>query len=447
MVQSIDTKVLIVGAGFCGRAVAVNLNPADYIIIDCGEPISYETILNSKQSDKTIPPVVGKIPSFNMGYMDANWQSYLLGGNSNWWGGWTSRISDNILSEWIDLDTINSFYAKAEKLLNSHGDTESNPNLVGEIPGAKFWKEWGTRYFNKCQITSETKNFSSDTKGMCLGRGTCRACPENAKTIPSDIKVENLGVSTKLIDILISDGKAYAAIVEDVDGKYQINFEKIVIAAGGFENVAIAKKINPDAGKFFQDHTSAEILVKFDKSVPYRKIGAESHLEIDDFKIEYEGIEIKTILLTAEPSIKLLNKSSEDPTIDRNHFGQLWLQIEIPSEWNLELKHKDGQFYVDYTPYFENLHLIDYAIEELENKIKQKSILVCAKDLGYRRHFGGYHLSGTTMIGKIVDDNCKMIGVDGIYFAGASVVPRAGGSGPSLTAVALSLRLGEYLKI
>jgi thioredoxin reductase len=47
MVQSIDTKVLIVGAGFCGRAVAVNLNPADYIIIDCGEPISYETILTT----------------------------------------------------------------------------------------------------------------------------------------------------------------------------------------------------------------------------------------------------------------------------------------------------------------------------------------------------------------------------------------------------------------
>lgn len=442
MIQTISTKILIIGAGFCGRAVASTLDPSDYIIIDCGEPFSYESVLSSKTPPWN-PPIVGKIPSFRMGFMDANWQSYILGGNSNWWGGWASRISDKILSGWIDPNDIKPFYVKAERLLNAHGDVIHNPDLVGEIPGAKFWKEWALDFFEKSHITPETKNFTRDDKGKCLGRGTCRACPENAKTMPSDIKIENLAYSTKLISLNYKDSKA---TVQDEEGLYDIEFEQVVIASGGFENVKIVKSFNSDAGKFFQDHTSASLLVKFDKTIPYRKIGAESHLEIEDLCIIHNDIEIKTLLLTAEPSIELLSISDIDPDIERDTFGQIWLQIEIPPSWNLEMKTRDNKFYVDYTSYIRNLQLIDEAVEVISSKLSQKGLQVCAKNLNYRMDYGGFHLSGTTMIGKIVDNDCKIIGTDNVYVSGASVIPRAGGSGPSLTAVALAIKLGEHLK-
>jgi choline dehydrogenase-like flavoprotein len=46
---------------------------------------------------------------------------------------------------------------------------------------------------------------------------------------------------------------------------------------------------------------------------------------------------------------------------------------------------------------------------------------------------------------RVVDADLRLIGTDNVYVNGASVIPRAGGSGPTLTIAALGLRLGEYL--
>ena len=229
----INTDTLIVGAGFCGRAVATELKK-DYLVIDGGEPIDNSKIPSSYTND--IPPIQSKTkPTTHMGLMDANWQSYVMGGNSNWWGGWASRISKNTFNidgvlKWDrDYEDVVPYYEKAEKLLNTHGDMKINPSLVGEIPGSSFWREWASSLFENAYITSETKNFTKDNIGLCLGRGTCRACPENAKTIPSHIKIENIGHSTYLKEIIMDDNVAKSAIVSDSDGDFEIYFNKIVI--------------------------------------------------------------------------------------------------------------------------------------------------------------------------------------------------------------------------
>ena len=442
--NNISTKTLIIGAGFCGRAVASVLGE-NCIVIDSGEPFSYESI--PRNIDLPHKPILESVnrKSLEMGFFDSNWQSYVLGGNSNWWGGWASRISDDILKEWVDPRSLDIFYDEAEKLLNVHGDIETFPSLVGEIPGAKFWKGWASKYFGNCHVTSETKNFTLTTKGMCLGRGTCWACPENAKTMPGDIHVPNLAYSTRLVKINHVEGIANSALVADHEGEYEIFFDNIVIAAGGYDNVSIAKEFFSIAGSNFQDHTSAEFLVKFKEEVPYRKISAESHVELEELRTTHAGIEAKVLLLTTEPSINLMQKSSvQIDETNRKEFGQVWVQIEIPPAWNLVMKNRGDQFYVDYTAYFSNLHFIDQVIEEIERKLSAKTE-VCAIHRQYRYHYGGFHLSGTTPIGSVVDENCKIVGTQNIYVAGASVIPRAGGSGPSLTAVALSLKLGGLL--
>ncbi len=45
----------------------------------------------------------------------------------------------------------------------------------------------------------------------------------------------------------------------------------------------------------------------------------------------------------------------------------------------------------------------------------------------------------------VVDENLKIHGIDNLYVAGASVFPTAGVSNPTLTIVALSIRLAEHL--
>lgn len=64
---------------------------------------------------------------------------------------------------------------------------------------------------------------------------------------------------------------------------------------------------------------------------------------------------------------------------------------------------------------------------------------------------GGNHHMGTTRMGddpasSVVDRNCKVHGLDNLYVAGSSVFATSGWANPTLTIVALSLRLADELK-
>jgi choline dehydrogenase-like flavoprotein len=61
---------------------------------------------------------------------------------------------------------------------------------------------------------------------------------------------------------------------------------------------------------------------------------------------------------------------------------------------------------------------------------------------------GGYHHMGTTRMGtdpatSVVDPECRIHGMDNLWIAGSSVFPTGGWSNPTLTIIALSLRLAE----
>lgn len=61
------------------------------------------------------------------------------------------------------------------------------------------------------------------------------------------------------------------------------------------------------------------------------------------------------------------------------------------------------------------------------------------------------HSLGTTRMSDdpasgVVDRNCEVHGVSGLFIAGGSVFPTSGHANPTLTMLALSLRLAEHLK-
>ena len=64
---------------------------------------------------------------------------------------------------------------------------------------------------------------------------------------------------------------------------------------------------------------------------------------------------------------------------------------------------------------------------------------------------GGPHHMGTTRMSAdpssgVVDANCKVHGLDGLYVAGSSVFPTGGHANPTLSIVAFALRLTKHLK-
>lgn len=63
---------------------------------------------------------------------------------------------------------------------------------------------------------------------------------------------------------------------------------------------------------------------------------------------------------------------------------------------------------------------------------------------------GGHHMGTTRMADDptrgVVDRNCRVHGLDNLYVMGGSVFPTGGAANPTLTIVALTLRLAEHLK-
>jgi choline dehydrogenase-like flavoprotein len=69
----------------------------------------------------------------------------------------------------------------------------------------------------------------------------------------------------------------------------------------------------------------------------------------------------------------------------------------------------------------------------------------------YLRCTGGGHIMGTTRMGddpktSVVDLNCRVHGYANFFVAGSSVFTTSGAANPTLTIVALALRLGEHLR-
>lgn len=64
---------------------------------------------------------------------------------------------------------------------------------------------------------------------------------------------------------------------------------------------------------------------------------------------------------------------------------------------------------------------------------------------------GAYHHMGTTRMADdpeqgVVNRDCRVHGIDNLYIAGSSVFSTGGWANPTLTIVALSLRLADHLK-
>jgi choline dehydrogenase-like flavoprotein len=64
---------------------------------------------------------------------------------------------------------------------------------------------------------------------------------------------------------------------------------------------------------------------------------------------------------------------------------------------------------------------------------------------------GGHHHMGTTRMDKspgcgVVNENCKVHGVENLHIAGSSVFPTSGTANPTLTIVAMALRLADHLQ-
>jgi len=74
------------------------------------------------------------------------------------------------------------------------------------------------------------------------------------------------------------------------------------------------------------------------------------------------------------------------------------------------------------------------------------------RTVGWPRSIEGqYHHMGTTRMARdpkhgVVNEDCRVHGMENLFIGGSSVFPTVGHANPTLTIVALSLRLADHLK-
>jgi len=489
--MTVDAETLIVGSGFAGTSVASQLPSDSFMLIDRGEPIDYlgaarrvewsnlpqdrDTVTLREEAELAAlsrgDPAKVSLPFSGM---TVNIYAYIMGGISNLWGGYASRISretfsrEGVVSWPIDLEELAPFYVEAERLLSVHGDPEwPDYSVIGEIPGWRQWRDILRPWFPKAHVTPQAKNLSgyhAEPFGICLGNGNCHLCPNDAKARPTNVFPLLSAIGGAKVDQIQFEGnRAVSVSVTTSEGDVFVRFNKLVLATGGLENVAILKRSrlprevpSSRVGRRYQDHTAAEVLVEMPFEVPRLSLGAESHMELPELSGYFEGIEIKSIFLIWYPESQFMAASIKDPLLDdatlierSKRMASIYLQIEIPPEWNLSVVSRGNNVYLDTFPYLRHVAVIDRAVKQICDRIRELGLHIGVVVPHYRRAFGGHHYSGATPMsrneGAVVDSNQKLIGTDNVYLNGASVLPRCGNSGPTLSLVALGLRLGRYL--
>ncbi len=111
---------------------------------------------------------------------------------------------------------------------------------------------------------------------------------------------------------------------------------------------------------------------------------------------------------------------------------------------------------------------LDWRLVELDHTSLYRSTVDFAREI-YRAHGGriridldpaafektaigfGFHHMGTTRMARrptegVVDEHCRVHGLDNLYVAGSSVFPTSGYANPTLTLLALALRLADRLR-
>jgi choline dehydrogenase-like flavoprotein len=100
-------------------------------------------------------------------------------------------------------------------------------------------------------------------------------------------------------------------------------------------------------------------------------------------------------------------------------------------------------------------HSIQRTMAIFADAVREAGVGTVISTVGPSHHppaiFGNWHQLGTTRMHAdpargVVDEDCRVHGMRNLNVAGGSVFPTGGYANPSLTIVALSLRLADHLK-
>lgn len=460
-----NTDVAIIGSGPAGLSLASRLTQSGIkvIVIESGPLNGYSE--RAQKRNKVLDAGYG-LP-YTLGVATKR----MTGGTSNVWGGVCPRLQADDLrckskfdyaADWpITYQELEHYYCKAENFLQVFNPIKNCSSFTLTDGSASLAQNLRTHGFKDTVAASVTVNSHGDFQALRLKHSHLPGLLKNKNfSLFTNVTARSFNVDTS--------GKVKSVLGNDNEGNViKINCKTVVICAGAIQSSRLLMLLNnqrtgfsfgADGGHLganFMDHPavkmtifenpSKEILSRHEPLPPvkfgqahiwqwyghYRKQGVGAYLPFVVQNSESNDLaKVKilkfSILCEQEPlrenRFELSNKETDE-------FGD-----PLPKLW-----YKSSDF--DKRTYL-------HAITNMKQFMEKSQSLKAAEKIDI--HLGRHHLMGTTKMALndkegVVDKNLKVFGSNNIYVLGGSVFPSGGAANPTLTIVALALRLAKHL--
>ncbi len=489
----IEGDICIIGAGAAGISMALEwINTPYKVILLEGGGFEYESQMQDLYKGKTTGQRYYPLESARLHY---------FGGTTGHWAGFCSPLDpiDFQQRDWvphsgwpIKREDLDPFYARAQR----------NLDLGPYEYGDSYWKakdpSLDSLPFDKSAVFNKMWQFSPPTRFGTKYKNTIVNAPNiylYTYANVTDIAANEHASAIKQVTV-----KNFAGKTHTVKARY------FVMACCAIQNARMLLASNKQSpkglgndndlvGRHFMEHLeikSAELWLTRPEelklyALDFGKTKARAELAISEQKQREKEILNGTASLTPldvarhEPAMidkwtadtadqkKLFAKLSEKKSNSKNGYGsyQLFTRIEQAPNPNSRVTldtDRDAlgvpraMLHWELTPLEKRsvrtiYELIGQQLGVLsKGRIRLMEYLRDEHDNSWPEFTGGgWHHMGTTRMSNdpkqgVVDANCKVHGISNLFIAGSSCYTTAGASNPTLTVVALTLKLSDHLK-
>ena len=389
---------------------------------------------------------------------------FLFGGRSVFWGGLIPRMAWWELDSWptsVRYDLEETYYRLAEELTKLSRLPSTYQDEV---------QRWFSREFPEFNVSAAPMAVQRGQGEMrTLSAGVFNTAALLLEATMTDDTALTINLNHAVRELVTENGRVTEVIAYDLISRQDRTYraDTVVLAAGSVESAKIAQLSqlsdrNTLIGKGLTDHQifythfglpSSHSLFRSDASA---KVALRQTVESDELDHRY--------LAVVELGADFNQGRYIDPDLAAAHVrarGDLMLcEVVFLCESPLLDQNtvtQGGPSYVDATVYMEPSNAADYLIGEMDRYKQQILDRLTATVLPFDNHFlneaplgGVAHEVGTLRMGDngfgVVDTNLKFHGYDNLFCCDLSVFPTSPAANPSLTLVALALRLADHLR-
>ena len=495
----ITGDICIIGAGVAGISIALEfLNTAFKVILLEGGGFEYD--------DKVQKLYDGNITGQTY-YPTMSSRLHYFGGTSGHWGGLCTHLDEFDFKEksWIkdsgwpiSLEDLSPFYKRAHPILDLNYDEFSIEYLQKENPSLIEFPFQKNVLYDKIWQRSLPTRFGAKYRNQII----------NSKNIflYTYANATELTTSSNISTLKEITVKNYTNKTHKVRAKYfilacnAIQNPRILLASNKQVSVGLGNS-NDIVGRYFMEHpeinsgelwlNNANPLLLYQWSPKTRAEIAVSKQKQEELKISNGMVALSPLQIQKNKVPNVVSWKEKDPRLSKETFHKYASKAIRRNIFDKTFSANNFKAYGIYSRTeqapnqssrvtlnneLDTLGMPRIDLKWLLSPIDKRTIREITKLLGQQIGLtnlgrvkiydflldendhslpdytsGGWHHLGTTRMSNnpkegVVDANCKVHGINNLFIAGSSCFPTGGAATPTLTVVALSLRLSDHLK-